>query len=592
MPSGLQIWERTSSGWVQANVDPAARNGGAGVDVAAGTVMYHKSDADPFCSTYAVALTRQSNGVWAISGRLDAPAGTCIDDLDLDAGRAIFRVHDANTEASSAVIYELSGSIWNLVATFAPTGSTVKFRAAVALRGDLALVSASARGTHVYRRSTAGWQFAGYLPSPDSYDGGQDAAEISISDQYVVQQGWSNNRRDSVVYAFRRLADQSFQHVANLVTRDGLTTPRISGARVIAPFGPDLYEFNLPANITVPAAVQDDFESGAAAAWTTMPGSQFAIVNNGQTHVYRQSSVTTDGGAIHPADFTNQHVSADIRPIAWQGSDRFVALFTRYTNAGNYYYASWRTSGLLQLRRMVNGAFTTLATYQLPMTTTWHRLGLESSGTLHNLYVDGILVASANDATHTHGRSGMRTSHLSADFDNVVVTPGPLADLASFGRVATGGNWGGYWATGGSSFTQTLPDSGDARAVSGLPREDAAVQSTVTFGTGSTTGTPWVGLIVRYVDSRNYYYVTLRANELSLRKLTNGAVTVLDNEPFTRQPGVPVHLRLEAVGDRLRVYVNDVLRLEHAGAQIAAGKVGVMTYRASASFENYWAYEP
>jgi len=38
--------------------------------------------------------------------------------------------------------------------------------------------------------------------------------------------------------------------------------------------------------------------------------------------------------------------------------------------------------------------------------------------------------------------------------------------------------------------------------------------------------------------------------------------------------------------------VNDELRLEHAGADIVAGKVGLMTYKASAKFENSVAYEP
>jgi pectate lyase len=86
--------------------------------------------------------------------------------------------------------------------------------------------------------------------------------------------------------------------------------------------------------------------------------------------------------------------------------------------------------------------------------------------------------------------------------------------------------------------------------------------------------------------------VTMRANELSLRKLTNGAITVLDSEPYTRQAGVPVKLRLEAVRDRVRVYVNGELRLEHAGEAIVPGKMGLMTYKASAAFENYVAYEP
>jgi hypothetical protein len=592
MPSGLQIWERSASGWAKATVDPASRFNGYSLDVVGNTVLMQVSEVN-VCPSRAVVLTRGTNGVWASSAELDAPAGSCVGDIDLDEGRAIIGVHDPDSDVhiDRALIFERSGGSWNLTATLSANDRSLRFASSVALRGDLAIVSALNRGAHVYQRSTVGWQLVTFLPNPDSAEQGD--LEISISDQYVVKTNWNINRRTTVGYVFKRLTYRTFEHVANLATRGGLRDARIVGTRVIGAFGPDLYEFNLPTSFTVPAVVQDDFESGAAAAWTTLPGSQFAIVSNGQTHVYRQSSIATDGGAIHPADFTNQHVSADIRPIAWEGSGRFVALVTRYTNAANYYYVSWRTTGQLELKRMVNGAFSTLASVSLPMTTTWHRIGLESTGTLHNMYVDGMLVAYANDATHTHGRAGMRTSHMSADFDDVVISPGPLAVHSYTDRVASGaGIWDGNWVNGGGTFIQTVPDSGDARVVTGLSRRDVAVQSAVTFGTASTTGTPWVGLFVRYVDAQNYYYVTMRANELSLRKLTNGAITVLDTEPFTRQSGVPVILRLEAIGDRVRVYVNDELRLERAGADTKPGKAGVMTYRASARFDSFWAYEP
>ena len=75
-------------------------------------------------------------------------------------------------------------------------------------------------------------------------------------------------------------------------------------------------------------------------------------------------------------------------------------------------------------------------------------------------------------------------------------------------------------------------------------------------------------------------------------ELTNGAITVLEHESFTRPIGTSINLRLEAIGDRLRVYVCDQLRLEHAGAEVVAGKAGVMTYRAAATFSNYVAREP
>jgi hypothetical protein len=596
MPSGLQIWERSASGWARANVNGAPQLVGNHVDVVGNTVLIPAVDVNIPCPVRAAVVTRGTNGVWAMTAQLDAPAGTCVGDLDLDEGRAILGVQDGDPgiNIDRAVIFEQSGSSWNLVATLPRNDTSVKFATSVALRGDLAVVSASNRGSHVYNRSTAGWQLVGFLPNQDAYAAEQDDYEIDITDQYVVKTGSNINRRTTVAYVYRRLTNRTFEHVANLAARYGVSKARIDGTRVIGGVTSVLYEFNLPSSFAVPAVVQDDFESGAATAWTPIPGSQFAIVSNGQTRVYRQSSVAGDAGAIHSADFTNQHVSADIRPIAFQGSgDQWVGLITRYTDPDNFYYVTLRNqSQRLALRRVLNGVITELATYSMPVTLAWHRIGLESTGTLHNVYVDGKLVAYATDASHTHGHAGIRTYRASADFDNVVVSPGPLASLAYTERVTTGGVWDGNWMRGGSTFIQTVPDSGDAQALSGLPRADAAVQATVTFGTASSSGTPWVGLIVRYVDSRNFYYVTMRANELSLRKLTNGAITVLDSEPFTRQAGVPVNMRLEAVGDRLRVYVNDELRIERAGAAIAAGKVGLMTYRASASFENYWAYEP
>jgi hypothetical protein len=97
----------------------------------------------------------------------------------------------------------------------------------------------------------------------------------------------------------------------------------------------------------------------------------------------------------------------------------------------------------------------------------------------------------------------------------------------------------------------------------------------------------------RYVDSANYYYVTLRkSNELSLRKLTNGVITVLGTVPLTVTPGTVYRVRFETVGDRLRVFVNDELKIERAGAQTATGRTGVLMYRARATVSSYALFSP
>jgi len=251
-----------------------------------------------------------------------------------------------------------------------------------------------------------------------------------------------------------------------------------------------------------------------------------------------------------------------------------------------------RNTNTLVLKRIVNGVVTTLAAVGADASLRWHRIGLESSGTQQSVYVDGMLVMQVYDATLSHGHAGLRTYKAGADFDNVVVSPGPLASHVYADRVATGGSWSFEWYRAGTRFSQTSTNSGDARALSGLPRADVSVQADLSVDGVSSTGTPWAGLIARYVDSTNYYYVTVRANEISLRKLTNGSITVLGSHAFTRALGTPVKLRLEALGDRLRVYVDDEMWIEHAGAEVVAGKVGVMTYRAAATFSNYLAIEP
>src|SRR6185369_14231009 len=150
-----------------------------------------------------------------------------------------------------AFIFEQSGSTWNLAATLSSNDGSPRFATKVALRGDVAIVSANKRGSHVYERSTVGWELVAFLPNEDTYDGGQDDYELSMNDEFVVKSGWNSNRLNTVAYVYRRLTNRTFEHVANLDTRDGFSGARIDGTRVVGAFGPDLYEFNLPTSFSV-----------------------------------------------------------------------------------------------------------------------------------------------------------------------------------------------------------------------------------------------------------------------------------------------------------------------------------------------------
>jgi hypothetical protein len=255
----------------------------------------------------------------------------------------------------------------------------------------------------------------------------------------------------------------------------------------------------------------------------------------------------------------------------------------------------------VSLRRMVNGVFTELATAPVLVNLNQpYRLQLESSGSQHTVYVNGRRMVSAFDKSLSHGHAGLRMYGARADYDNIVIAPGARralfqsdfnADFEIDAIWRQTGNWritndvGRYELTQ-SSLTTT------ARAVVGAATDNQVLQSALRirqFGTGS----PWAGLMVRYVDPNNYYYVTVRqSGEISLRKLTNGSITVLGSVPTPAVWGDAMTLRLEAIGTQLRVYVNSVLMLERSDSSIARGQSGFVTYRAQASYDDYVAYTP
>ena len=87
--------------------------------------------------------------------------------------------------------------------------------------------------------------------------------------------------------------------------------------------------------------------------------------------------------------------------------------------------------------------------------------------------------------------------------------------------------------------------------------------------------------------------MTLRTNnELSLRKLVNGAITELARVPFTVQTNQAYRLRIEAIGTKLIVYVNDEVRLQASDSSHAQGRSGLVTYRAAASYSEYESWQP
>jgi pectate lyase len=171
----------------------------------------------------------------------------------------------------------------------------------------------------------------------------------------------------------------------------------------------------------------DDFESGGAASWTHSGGS-WSVTTDG-SQVYRQSSTSsTARAAAGNAAWTDTAVRADVKPLAFNGTNRYAAVTAR-TRGGSAYYLAVRNTNTVELGRLSGATTTALASKAIAVTPgTWYHLRLEVFGSTLTGYVNGAPVGSAQDATFSAGQIGLATYNTDAEFDNVVVdnAPGPV----------------------------------------------------------------------------------------------------------------------------------------------------------------------
>ena len=517
------------------------------------------------------------------------------------------------------VFQRTGGTTWISVPQWTKPSDPV---APVALSGTNAFVAGSGRyGTYVLNRDASGvWTTQDYLRTVDGmYSGGNGwNSGANPEGNLVFRANYEEPYLSKVVNVFLLGSNGKYSHAAQIIPKSGENFNfgvATSGRRVLISNGdgnnPVSY-LELPATLpTPPAMIQSTFNTDAG-GWTAVSG-QFATApaqtgSGNPGRVYRQSSITGEAIAtLNNSDWTNQAIEADIRPTQFSSSDRWVGLVTRFTDPSNFYYAALRSSGQVLLRRRVNGAFSTLASAPLPVAiNTDYRVRLEATGDRLRVLVNGVKVLEAHDAIHRHGRAALITSMAKADFDNVVVSPSPSTTIyADRFYNFNSADWDetptGTWLApvfqdpgGGYSFgLRQTSVAGDARIATGIPTNNHVVQFTAIPRSFATDTSRWFGVMARYKDASNYYYMTLRnSNSVSLRKVTNGAITVLATVPLTVSKDASYALRLDAVGNQLRGYVNGRLLVEATDTTHARGMGGAVMYKTSADFLDYRAYQP
>ncbi|GIH05593.1 hypothetical protein Rhe02_36600 [Rhizocola hellebori] len=168
----------------------------------------------------------------------------------------------------------------------------------------------------------------------------------------------------------------------------------------------------------------DNFEDGNSTGWTSSGGS-WAVASDG-SQVYRQSGTSSDARSRSgSSSWSNYAVQARVKPTAFNGSNRFVALLARAQSNTSYYYLALRSNNTVELKKLVSGSSTTLGSRAQTVTlNTWYTLKLDVSGSTLRGYVDGTLVATATDTQFAAGNIGLATFNASASFDDVDVSTG------------------------------------------------------------------------------------------------------------------------------------------------------------------------
>ncbi len=491
-----------------------------------------------------------------------------------------------------------------------------------ALSGNELFIDASyarpGEGTYLYRAESADatgqWPFRARLQTADSFMSRSVEGALEKGGGFVFQHRFSPDLNAWVYHVFGADEEGRYNHMATLSTSDRRWVGGhldISGRRVIVgsrgytgtAYDNTVRIYELPDEGPFAGTViMDSFGTNSPFQWGHDRG-DWHLVTSGNTTVYRQQFLGGDARIYHGGSQRyDGAIQVDVRPLAFNGNDRWFGAITRYVDENNYYYVTVRSSGRIELRRLVNGAFTTLASAPLAVTLNRnYRLRLESVGANHRVYLDDRLVLSARDTTHALGTVGLMTSRASADFDNVVITPNNYMTIYSsaFPAGQPAGPWSntgpGAWSVSSTGTYAQNSVAGDARALIGPQSGEDQVVSVRARAIAFASGDRWFGALVRYVDDRNYAYVSLRSsNRISLRQLTNGSIRTLAEAPLTVTPGTWYTLRVEALLYATRVYVNGemVLEASHVGNELPRGRVGLVTYKAAAEFDDFLAYQP
>jgi hypothetical protein len=599
----LHVYERSGAGWVEAQVSPDARQPGGDLAISGSRIAVGLSA----CLDDTLLLEKSTGGIWSPAGRVTGPPLACTNHpvtFDLNDNTLLVRRNEREVHVYAKYLQEFD---WPHVEDFQLPADSASTAGPLGLQKTVAV----APGSMTYRRVGGIWNEAGRVLPVDYANGAGHARQVVFRDGVAItRDGWSEEHAELQPYVY---VDNGagFDHAAILDTFGYTDDVDVSGRTVVTGSGESGYRyvtvFTLPSPLLAPRAQAFDFENRDVSGWTQTAGGPFALATNGSNDVYRQSGLSAEAHAIlTDSDWSGyQSIEVDITPTQVNGADRWVGAAVRYVDENNFYYVTLRSSNRLQLKRKVNGVFSTLREVALPVPLNERtRLRLAVDDDWLTVDVNGVQRLYAEDQSLSHGRVALMSYRIRADFDNVYVGSTKPLNLAwknyrevwyDWGRNFdyTGGNWELTGDADPDGISQTTT-AASANALIGAATDEQSVSSRLRLDSfNASPQGAWFGLFARYVDASTHYYVSWRSSHyLQIRKQVNGQITVLASVALEAEPGRFYDLRFDVFRDQLHVYVDGVLLAQAIDGEIPRGRYGLGTYRTAATFQSFEVNQP
>jgi hypothetical protein len=600
------IWEKIGGEWVQAPT-AAPITGVGGFAISTNRIMVGANG----CNFDAYIYEKNASGIWGVTGRIPADDASCDGNeprrVDLNYDFAVVGTNKTGVNVTSEVVrtYRKNGTslLWASAGNITLTGDDAELEPAPDLQLDTLVIG----GVLQYRRTSAGWVRVGTVRPLDYVAGtGRGGTAVYRDGVFMVSDFHYTYGGGSQPYVYVKNPQGTFDHVGVLARAGSIIQFDISGDSIVAVSSDGrgyveewLNVYKLPADRSRPAAIPNNFDAQDIGDFSFSAGSQYSLAGNFANYLLRQSNLIADTAAIlETSEWTDyQSVEADLRINAGATPGSRVGLAVRYLDADNYYCVTvGGGEGLIRLQRKLNGVLTTLAQANYPVVGgSWQNLRLiADEGGIAAYYATGSL--RADDTSLQHGRVAALTWGARADFDNLLArSTGGFALLSDelpadrLDRPYTllGGNWQQDSTTEHHGYRQT-DTSGQALAVTGPTLQDQSVAVRVRLDEFATTNpVAWYGVLARYVDPSNFYYLSVRSsNQLQIRKVVNGVITVLKATAYTPVPGEEHTLTLTTIGNELTASLDGAVVARAIDNDLTEGQFGFGTYRASAGFIN------